>query len=209
VKRLLLLLAGLLLLAACGVPQEEEPRALDRDAAPFRVFERDVAPQVQGDLDVRLYFVRGERLEPVVRSVDAPGSPRQVLDALFTGLTEEERSTGLSSSIPSTVSIVQVELRERIAVVTLDGLNEQAQVLLFAQIVATLDDRPEIDGVRFRTTDRDLAVPRGDSSLTDAPVDRSSYAEQLGEAAGASGVPPPPVNPAPTVEGAPEEAPAG
>lgn len=182
-KRLLLaLLAALGLVTGCGVPVDESPTALDRGSAPFRVFDRDVAPPPQGDLAVELWFVRGDRLVPVARAVELPGSPQQVLGTLFDGVTETERGAGLSSAIPSAVSLEGFEVEDGIAVVTLEGLTEQVQVQAFAQVVATLTGRPEIDGVRFRADGRDIQVPRGDSSLTEAPVDRDDYAELLGTA---------------------------
>ncbi|HWH28153.1 MAG TPA: GerMN domain-containing protein [Mycobacteriales bacterium] len=202
-KRLLLaLLAAVALVAGCGVPEDDAPTALDRDSAPFRVFDRDVAPPQQGDLAVELWFVRGDRLVPVARAVELPGTPRRVLSTLFDGVTETERRAGLSSSIPTAVSIEGLEVKDGIAVVTLEGLNEQVQVQAFAQIVATLTGRPEIDGVRFRANGRDIQVPRGDSSLTEAPVDRDDYSELLGVArrtptpAPAAEPAPPPAEPA-------------
>ena len=197
-RRLLAALA-VVLLTACGVPQEDTPRPLDRDAAPFRVFDLEAVPAEPGDLQVPLFFVRGDRLVPVQRELPLPGSPEQVLRALFTGLTEAERAEGLSSAIPTGVELEGVEVTDRIAVVSLDGLNEQVQVLAFAQIVATLDAREDVVGVRFRTDDGDLRVPRGDGSLTEAPVDQQSYAEQLGlvQDPAAMVVPPEPVPPTP------------
>jgi hypothetical protein len=201
-RMLLVALACAVVAVGCGVPQDEQPRALDPGAAPFRVFEPEVAPSPEGDLAVELWFVRSDRLVAVQRTVRLPGSPQQVLSALFTGLTDAERAAGLASSIPSGVSFQGVEVQERIAVVNLDVLDVQSQVLAlqplaFAQIVATLDGRPEIDGVRFRAGGSDVQVPRGDGSLTDAPVNRESYADLLGTAEGANAVPPPPVVPAP------------
>jgi hypothetical protein len=195
VRRLLPAAAALALAVGCGVPQDDMPRALDPSGAPFRVFEQDAVPPPQGDLQVEMWFTRNDRLVPLVRPVQLPGSPREVLEALFAGLAEQERAAGLASALPAGLAFTAVEVRDRIAVVTLRGLNEQVQVLAFAQIVVTLDGRPEVDGVRFRSADRDVQVPRGDGSLTDAPVNRESYSELLGAAEVQPVVPPPPVAP--------------
>jgi spore germination protein GerM len=199
VRRLLLTLVTGLLLTGCGVPTDDAPRPLDRDAAPFRVFDQEAVQPVRGDVQVQLYFVSGDRLVPVVREVPAPATAEQVARALFTGLTATERTEQLSSAIPTAVELVDVVVADRIAVVTLDGLNEQVQVLAYAQVVVTLDALETVDGVRFRTGDSDLRVPRGDGSLTEAPVNAESYAEQLGtaRAPAAAVVPPAPVTPAP------------
>ena len=189
-KRLLLVLLAVLL-TACGVPEDGAPRALDPSDAPA-VFAPEVVPPPQGDLEVELFYVRDDALVPVARAVPTPGSPKQVLDLLFTGLTEPERSTGLRSAIPVGVSFDGVEVEEGVAAVTLEGLNEQVQVLAFAQIVATLDARTDVVGVRFRSDGSDVQVPRGDGSLTSEPVGASAYATLLGVAETSSAVPPTP-----------------
>ena len=186
---------SVLLATACGVPQDDAPHPLDRGAAPFRVFEPSAAPSPEGEVDVQLWFTRGDRLVPVERVVERPGTPEQVLETLFTGVTDAERADGLTNAIPTAITLDSVEVDDRIAVVTLEGLNEQVRVLAFAQIVTTLDGRPEVDGVRFRSDDRDVQVPRGDGSLTGAPVDRGSYTVLLGAAETPAAVPPAPVAP--------------
>jgi hypothetical protein len=204
---LLLLLA--VLLAGCGVPRDEAPRALDRDAAPFRLFEDAPSPAPAGDVVVELWLVRGDRIVPSRRALQQPGSPQQVLRALFAGLTEEERAAGLSTAIPATIELTGVEVNEGIAVVTLQGVNEQVQVLAFAQIVATLDGRPEVMAVRFRDAERDLPVPRGDGSVSGAPVTRQSYLEVLGlDVGGTVPTAPPSAEPPPAPDGG-EPPPAG
>lgn len=189
-RRLGLLLSALLLLAGCGVPEDDRPTPLDPAAAPFRVFEREEEPTQQGDLLVELWFVRGDRLVPVERAVELPGTPQRVLGTLFEGVTAQEREAGLSSLIPATVQLEGVTVEDGIAVVDLEDLDEQVQLQLLpvAQIVATLTGRPQVRGVRFRSGGDDLDVPQGDSSLTDAPVDRQAYAELLGLAPPADAV---------------------
>ena len=180
-RLLLLLLVGLL--AACGVPVDDGPRSLDRGAAPFSVFEPDVEPTQGGDISAELWFVSGDVLAPVQRAVPSPGSAQQVLELLFAGLTETERTGGLRNAIPAGLTFDNVAVQDGIATVTLAGLEEQVlaqvQVLAFAQIVITLDSRDDVARVRFRANDRDLPVPRGDGLLTEEPVDRDDYDEQL------------------------------
>jgi hypothetical protein len=199
--RLLLLLVTLLL-TACGVPQDDQPRALDPAAAPFRFFEPAVPPPPTGQLQVELWFLQGDQPLPVDRPLELPGSPRQVLEQLLLGPTQDELSRGLSSAIPTSLDLLNLTVMNRVAVATFDGLNEQVQVPAYAQIVATLDGLPDIDGVRFRTPDGDVPVPKGDGGLSSGAVTRNDYAVLLGLA------PPPTPSVAPAEPAAPVPAPA-
>lgn len=195
------LLAPVLLLAlalsGCGVPQDDVPRVLDRDTAPFRVFEQDVEQAPQGDLQIDLWFVRGTQPEPVERAVEVPGSPRQVLEQLLRGPSESDLAAGYSTAIPTSLRLRDVTLSEGIAVVTLEGLTEQVQVEAYAQMVATLDARPNIEGVRFRTLDGDVSVPRGDGKLSSGAVTRDDYGVLLGLVPPTNGPTPDPAGTAP------------
>jgi hypothetical protein len=176
----LLTLLLVLLVCACGVPQDAEPRALDRGEAPFRVFESEVAAPPQGELQAEVWFVRGDQPVPVERPLQAPGSPEQVLQQLLRGPTEQELAAGFSSALPTSLDLLDVTVSEGTAVVTLEGLTEQVQVPAYAQLVATLDGRPGIDGVRFRDRDGDVSVPRGDGTLVGGAVSRLDYGTLLG-----------------------------
>ncbi|MGI8536837.1 MAG: GerMN domain-containing protein [Mycobacteriales bacterium] len=186
-----LLLAGLLL-AGCGVPQDGAPRALDPAKAPAGALPSpSTAPEPEpvGDNRAALYFVRDGQVVPITRPVPRSTSIAPLLELLFAGPTAAEREAGASSLIPSSLSVQKVERQGQTAVVTLEDTEDQVrpQALAFAQIVATLTpDRAS--GVRFRLDGADLAVPRSDGALTDAPVSRLDYADLLAPAPG----PPPP-----------------
>lgn len=172
-----------LLLTACGVPVDAEPRALDAGDVPVGVLpSASPAPESGGDARVVLYFLQGDQVVPVPRPVTGPTVGTRLIELLLAGPTEAEKSAGATSLIPASVSVVDVEVQGTIAVVTLAGTPDQArpQAPAFAQIVATLT--PErATGVRFRLDGADLPVPRADGSLTDAPVTRADYAELLGD----------------------------
>ena len=177
------LLVGLLIgaLAGCGVPRDDEPRALDPREAPFRLFE-DAAPTAEGEGRVALYFVRGELVVLQTRAVERSTSIDELLDLLLEGPTPEQVAEGTRSALPTTFSVEQVEVTPGgVAVVTLGGGATQvgASPLGFAQVVATLTAPGRARAVRFRLEGEDLPVPRGDGSLTTEPLDRDDYAELL------------------------------
>ena len=192
-RRALAALVAAVVLSACGVPQDEAPRALDPSAAPFQAYAPEAAEEPEGDRPVGLYLVRADRLQRAERRIETPVNAARVLRQLFEGPTAPELAAGISTAIPPTVRLERLAMAS--PVVTLAGLQQEQvrsdQLTSFAQIVATLDDLPGIEGVRFRSGGADLEVPRGDSSLTASPLKSSDYAQLLEPAT----VPPP--SPAP------------
>ena len=176
-------LVALLLLTACGVPTDAEPRALDPAQAPGGVLATpEQAPE--GDGRIALYFVRGdpERVVLQPRAVERSPGMKQLLELLLDGPTQEQVAAGTRSAIPASLQVESVEVGPSgVAVVTLGGDDAQVGTspLGFAQIVATLTAPGRAEAVRFRLDGADLRVPRGDGSLTDAPLDRDDYREVL------------------------------
>jgi hypothetical protein len=172
---------------ACGVPQDAEPRALDSETAPFslpgdtsRTPDDPAAPTGREQVD--LFFVRDGAVvltsRPVRRTTPVP--VEVLLELLLAGPTESELADGLTSVIPSSLTVEDVAIEGRTAVVSLGGPEDQvrsAQALAFAQIVTTLTTGEGVDGVRFRLGDSDLKVPRGDGSLTERALTSRDYAE--------------------------------
>lgn len=171
-------------LTGCGVPQDEQPRALAPQEAPFATPTESPVTQEVGDRRVALGFVRDEDGSVVLsnRTVQDPPATDEVLELLFAGPSADERAAGLLSVLPPTVTVEDVELVDDTAVVSLDGPDDsevlRLQPLAYAQIVATLTpDR--VSGVRFRLDGTDLRVPREDGSLTTLPLSRRDYAGLL------------------------------
>ncbi len=185
-----------LFLAGCGVPTDAEPRALDAAEAPFQVFSSTAPPVPSGDGRVALYFVRDDRLVLQTRAVERSTGVQALVDLLLEGPTPQQVEAGIRSALPTTFAIEGVEVgRNGVAVVTLGGESTQISTspLGFAQVVATLTAPGRARAVRFRLDGEDLPVPRGDTSLTEEPVDRSDYAELL--ATPAPSLPPVPAAP--------------
>ena len=176
-----------LVTTACGVPQDPEPRVLDSQAAPFSLpGETSSTPEdpaaPTGREQVDLFFVRDGAVvltsRPVRRATPVPVAV--LLEMLLAGPTESELAEGLTSVIPSSLTVEDVAIEGRTGVVSLGGPEDQVrslQALAFAQIVTTLTASEGVDGVRFRLGDSDLKVPRGDGSLTERALTSRDYAE--------------------------------
>ncbi len=179
-------LVAVALLSGCGVPQDDGPRALAPEEVPFASPTDSAPAEPAGDRQVSLGFVEDGSVVLRERTVEDPRSPQEVLELLLAGPSQDESAAGLSSFLPSTLTVEDVEVVDGTAVVTLDGPDDSEVLrlppLAYAQIVATLT--PErVSGVRFRLDGRDLRVPREDSSLTTGPLSRRDYAGLLATSA--------------------------
>ncbi|MCW2613582.1 MAG: hypothetical protein JWN08_576, partial [Frankiales bacterium] len=133
---------------------------------------------------VALYFVRDGRAALTIRPVQRSQPLPELLDLLLAGPSPAELAAGTSTLIPASITVEDVSVTGGTGVITLGGPEDQvksAPPLAFAQLVATLTTPGRLDGVRFRLGDADLDVPRGDSSLSQQPLDQDDYAELLVE----------------------------
>ena len=188
-----------LLLPACGVPHDDAPRALQPQEVPYFSPRSSPVPDPAGNGRVGLYFVRDDEVVLTPRQVEQPTPTPELLELLLAGPAPEEQEAGLISVIPSTVTVEDVSTVGSTAVVTLGGPDSEVlrlQPLAYAQIVATLTPH-RASGVRFRLGAADLRVPRGDGSLTDAPLSREDYEQLLGPPVTPSGEPAPAPPPSP------------
>lgn len=174
------LLALALLLSGCGVPSDDQPRALDVSAAPFRFYE-DRPAVAEGPGQVALYFVRGDRVVLQRRPVEQSTSIEEALDLLLAGPTPQEIEQGTTTALPPGLRVDALSVgRNGVAVVTLDGGTQiGTSPVAFAQIVATLTAPGRARAVRFRVDGEDVPALRGDGTPTTAPVTREDYRDLL------------------------------
>jgi len=162
----------LLLLAACGIPLDDEPQLIASEDLP-----RSLQPNAPDDTTaptlpirdsevVTIYLVdpaEGDaRLVPVVRQVAEGGTPADVeqatLQLLLNGPSSEEQleqnlTTLLlpSGDVPITLISIDHPVPEQASVVLSDtlGIEGGDRVAAFAQIVFTLTESPQTSSVRF------------------------------------------------------------
>lgn len=174
------------LAAACGVRTESAPRTLSAGEVPYGLLEEapptTVAPRVPSvpTAPVNVYFVRGERMYPVVRQVNAPPSVAKALTALLFGPEEDEATAGVRSAISPTAAIQARAVDSATFLVDLSSEFAQGsvteQVIGLAQVVWTATDIPGVTGVRFTLNGLPIQVPTPTGSTGD-PVGRDAFAE--------------------------------
>jgi len=191
-------LAGTALTAAlavgCGVPSDKAYEPIGNGDIPFGLADSTTTSTTVASTTtttrpeattttllsdpVNLYFVEGSRLTPVVRVLARPVLPQEVLDELQQGPQEDDLPDGVRSALLNDMLVrvalvggtAQVDLARN--VVDLTGTE---QVLAFAQVVATLTERPGIGRVAFTIAGTPVIPPRGDGSLGTASVACDDY----------------------------------
>lgn len=180
---LFVLAAALGALAACGVPNESEPRALEADEVPEELASGATTSTTAPDPDapsrqVEIWFLADELLQPEFRELEVGEGAAGAVAALLDGTTEEERAAGVSSSIPAGTELLGTELEgDRLTVELSEEFNTVAGSELrnaVAQIVYTATGYPDVGRVRFRV-DGDLVDVPVAGGGTESVVTRSEY----------------------------------
>lgn len=170
--------------SGCGVGPEDEATRLDGAEVPFDLL--DPSPTSMPTTDAAaevaaLFFVDGDRLEPVFREVPEGATPEDVLVALTDGPTASEARRGLTSAVPDSTTILDVTVSRGVATVDLGPtaveVRSDDQPLSVAQMVFTLTARPGIGRVAFTIGGEPIDVPDGSGALTGDAVAREDYAD--------------------------------
>lgn len=183
-RPMLLVVVVLAMLTACGVPGEDTPRPIGPAPGARPVVTSPVPPLTQPGVVVeRLYFVRDDRLVPVIRRLPTPSTVGAQLELLLAGPNDAEQRAGLTSAVTGTDTVAGVRVINDEALVDLgDGLagaGRNDEILAYGQIVHTLTTRPDVERVTFLHDGEHLGIPRADGSLSRSPLIAEDYASLL------------------------------
>jgi hypothetical protein len=176
-----------LVVTACSVPRDDNARIVTNPhpgtSVPITTTGTDM-PRTKA----KVYFVRSadDKLEGVVTSVkegnnlSEQGAAR--LEALIVDGPQEHR---LESKIPNTATFeIRQRAKDELTVILPNfhpkGLNRDALVLAFQQMVYTLTELPEISSVQFSVSNALYSVPlrSGGVKPVGVGVRRSDYAAE-------------------------------
>jgi Sporulation and spore germination. len=167
------------LVAGCGVPADPRPQPVTPPPQYRTLTPAPLATQEAGTVEATLCLTRGDRLVRVTRPVDRAPTPAELLAELATGANEREREQGLQSAVAGLTSLSMAGIENRVATVaigeSLEGLAFDNQLLVYAQIVCTLDAHPAIDGIFFSRDGERVSVPRGDGTQTGRMLTDADY----------------------------------
>jgi spore germination protein GerM len=135
--------------------------------------------QVLQPSSLKVYFLRGEKLMAVNRSLPEGADPLLVAaHELTRGPNKAERAEGLFSEIPAKAHIIKIEKRDQVAVVSFNkelkkygGGSARVQGLI-AQIVYTFTEIPGVEKVQILIENEPEVILGGEGFLIDKPLSR-------------------------------------
>ncbi|MEJ5253798.1 MAG: GerMN domain-containing protein [Acidimicrobiales bacterium] len=181
----------------CGIPSDDEPRAIPVEALPSNLSGRQ--PTTTTTLDgasaqqETIFLVRtgsasdgtAESLEPVAVSLRNPEPeqlPRLVIERLIATKPEEVGRPGLTNPVPTDTRVLDAKVEAGVLDLDLSSslanIESALQRLALAQIVFTATDITSlsISSVRFRIDGQPVAVPVEVGTVpAGQPVSRNDY----------------------------------
>ena len=171
--------------AACSVPEDNRPRAVDFSRLPDDLAAPTASPEPTPLItqEVLIYLIdENNLLSPVARNVASPARPIAVLEALFSAPNEDESEQALSTALPADVEVVAVDVNTNSNLVTvtlqsevfeqrLEGENRQLAV---AQLVFTATQNTGLSRFSLMLNDNPAPLPT-DSGESDVPVTRDDF----------------------------------
>jgi hypothetical protein len=184
---LILLLA--LVAVSCGIPTQDAPSTISKDAIPFNLLSPSspttttaTVPPVASVSEPIYLVAPTEHLSPVFRNVAPPANLTQVIGALLEGPTSAESSIGLQSFLTGKSSDVVATVLNGIATVNFITNPVQVvgpnQILAISQVVFTAMAQPGITGVLFEISGTAVEVPTAGGAQVPGPVTDITYAPQ-------------------------------
>ena len=168
-----LVVAGLFLLAACGVQPDSAPRDLPQDEQELAAASGSPGDTAQGADRIYLIAPGEDRL---LRSVQREAqNPTELISTLLRGPNDNEIEAQFSTAIPATTTLNGDARRQgQTLIVDLSAdiieLDTQSLSRAVAQIVYTATELDEIENVQIEIDGERLSAPTPDGDTTDDPL---------------------------------------
>jgi hypothetical protein len=173
------LVALVVAVAACGIPLQSEPEALDIEISPVSL---PPAAEELGPTPSTIFLVRDGSLIPVSR--EPVSGAAATIRLLLEGPTLPEEREGLRSAIPANTELLAVEEVDGVTVVDLSAafanIGGTDEILAVGQIVVTLG-AAGVGPLRIHLDGNPGGIPLPDGALTTRPVTLDDYEVLLAE----------------------------
>lgn len=199
-SRLVLAAAVVAAVAACGIPADDDPRAISQEGVPEDVQGDDGVTSAGQTAVADLYFssfdgnrdrlVAVERDVPSTAGSSAP-TPAIVLESLLDGVQSgdapadpADADAPLATKIPDGTALREAELAGN-GVLTVDlnaaisGVTTPGASLAYGQMVCTADELEDVTSVRFTVEGSPVSPPTGDGDTPSRTVTCDDYAVLL------------------------------
>jgi hypothetical protein len=184
----LALVLATMIVAACGIPRDEEPIITPGGVVMPAVAPTEAPPAVGPagpsvpKADIAVFLVQAEHLVRVVRRASRPDLA-EALDELLAGPMEAELAAGIRTAISPQTELRSARLDGDTAVVDLSAafveVGGQEQILAVAQVVLTATAVPGVDRVRFLLEGQAVEIPRADGTLSSESLGAADYERLL------------------------------
>ncbi|MGA0958359.1 MAG: GerMN domain-containing protein [Ilumatobacteraceae bacterium] len=166
--------------SSCGLGTDGTPRLIaDEDQRPLVEVTTELVSSGTG----RIYLERTDEtgrplLVAVARQIS--NDPGNVIEALLSGPTDEEQSSGIGSAIPLGTTLLDARytatdmIRVDVSADILDSTGDDL-VSALAQIVFSLGEVSGVERIDITVDGRAQDWPRGDGSLTADPLTAYDY----------------------------------
>ena len=183
---LVVALTGVVVAAGCGVPREDHPRAVPAGQVDPRLLltpSPTGTPAATGSAAYEVAFVTPQNTLALTRrpvsQAPAVQQVSQLLAALAAGPDNAERAHGLSTALPSDVTLMLAALRQGEAVVAINGGAKDADPrrlpLSVAQVVLTLTSHPDVHAVRITSDGQPVEAPLPGGEVVDRALTAADY----------------------------------
>jgi spore germination protein GerM len=194
VRRLAIaLLLGSLVLASCGLSENDHPEAIPPENVPPGLLDADPSTTTTGMASgegstVTVYLVErsedGTKLTGVHRMVANSSNPGDRITALLSQPTEEETARGLTTAIPADTVLLHSAVEEddqRILDIDVSSelFDVQGEELAtaFAQFVWTVSQLSSVREVRFLVDGEPINAQDAEGVEQDGPVSTADYVD--------------------------------
>lgn len=186
---MILILASAIAIASCGIPTQDAPATISKQAVPFNLLSPSssstttvTVPPVASVSEPIYLVAPTQHVSPVFRNVAPPANLTQIIGALLEGPTSAEASIGLQTFLAGKASGVIVTVANGIATVNFSTNPVQgvgpSQILAISQVVFTAMAQPGITGVTFQIAGTAVEVPTAGGAQVPGPVNDNTYAPQ-------------------------------
>lgn len=176
-RRVAALAALVLAVAACGDDGDDTtaPTTTTRPAVSSSTTEPAPAPT-----EISAYFLRDEKLGPVLRAGDGDDAAAAAVEQLLAGPDDAEAELGFGTAIPAGTVLRGVEVEGGVATVDLSeefgsGGGSASMMGRVAQVVFTLTQLPTIEAVSFEIDGAPVEALGGEGLILDEPQTRAAW----------------------------------